>query len=278
MSGLKAHWGKVLVALALIVVVVLLALQKLKVSWEGFEAPKTIKNTLTDAKAAMAAAAAQGKAKDIHLKNYVDEKEWKTHGYADWWGNNSNSQKKVVDGADAAQAVTGGAAQSQCAPVATAEPAHPMLSKYAGMGAAARASAYPDESAANALAGKTTYSCAPDVVNAGASDYALNPDNLMPGSWREGVACSEGTDPNSQWAKYHPTREKYYRYITAAGSARLSANTRSSTRKILGLQNPLRSATATPLTAASITPFHESSHRAEAIHSATGSYPQSIHA
>ena len=196
-------------------------------------------------------------------------------GNNDWWSNNGG---KVYDGHDAANAVNGGAAQSTCPPIATAEAAHPQLSSYSGgpsmMNAAmAKSTAYPNETAAQSLAGKTTYSCAPDITNVGGCDYAINPDNLMPGSWREGVSCSDGTDPNSQWAKYHPTREKYYRYITAAGSARLGANTRSSSRKILGLQNPLRSGTSTPLTNAIISPFNDSSMRAQAIYEALGSYP-----
>lgn len=197
----------------------------------------------------------------------------------DWWSNNGGNTNKVYDGSDAANKVNGGAAQSQCAPIATAEPAHPSLSSYSGgpsmlNAALANSTAYPDNTAAQSLAGKVTYSCAPDVTNAGGCDYAINPDNLMPGSWRDGVSCSDGTDPNSQWAKYHPTREKYYRYITAAGSARLSANTRSSSRKIIGLQNPLRSGTSTPLTNSVISPFNDSTLRAQAIFDATGVYPE----
>lgn len=201
-------------------------------------------------------------------------------GNNDWWSNNGGNVGKVYDGSDAANAINGGAAQSTCPPIATAEPAHPNLSSYSGgpsmvNSALANSTAYPDETAAQSLAGKTTYSCAPDITNVGGCDYAINPDNLMPGSWREGVSCSDGTDPNSQWAKYHPTREKYYRYITAAGSARLSANTRSSSRKILGLQNPLRSGTSTPLTNAAISPFNDSPLRAQAIFDAVGQYPDS---
>ena len=134
------------------------------------------------------------------------------------------------------------------------------------------ASAYADETAAQSLAGKTTYSCAPDVATAGGCDYAINPDSLLPGSWREGVGCDSGTDPNSQWAKYHPTRNKYYRYITAAGSARLGVNTRSPLRKILGTQNYLRSATSTPITASNIALFNASSYRDQAIFDATGQF------
>jgi len=198
----------------------------------------------------------------------------------DWWSNNGGNSGKVYDGNDAANAVNGGAAQSTCPPIATAEPAHPNLSAYSGgpsmvNAALANSSAYPDETASQSLAGKTTYSCAPDPTNVGGCDYAINPDNLMPGSWREGVSCSDGTDPNSQWAKYHPTRSAFFRYVTAAGSARLGANTRSSSRKVLGLQNPLRSGTSTPLTNAVISPFNDSSLRAQAIFDGVGSFPES---
>ena len=200
----------------------------------------------------------------------------------DWVSNAGGNTNKVYDGYDAANKINGGAAQSTCAPIATAEPAHPNLSSYSGApsmynAAVANSAAYPDNTASQSLAGKTTYSCAPDITNVGGCDYAINPDNLMPGSWREGVSCSDGTDPNSQWAKYHPTRDKYYRYITAAGSARLSANTRSSSRKILGLQNPLRSGTSTPITNTVVAPFHDSSLRAQAIFDSVGSYPESSH-
>jgi hypothetical protein len=199
----------------------------------------------------------------------------------DWWntsGNNTTSMNGPMDGNDVANSYTGGAAQSQCAPAAQAEAYHPSASTAINgprmvPSAASYSSPYPDETAAASLAGKTTYSCAPDVTATGGCDYAINPQSLMPGSWREGVSCSAGVDPNSQWAKYSPTREKYYRYVTAQGSARLGVNTRSPMRKILGIQNYLRSATSTPLTAASVTPFNESSQRAQAIFDATGTYP-----
>ena len=213
---------------------------------------------------------------DAHPEDLIKQRTSNKTG--DWWSNNGGSANKVVDGADGAHAVTGGSAQSQCAPVATAEPAHGSLSSFSSGPsmlnvASASASAYPDETASQSLAGKTTYSCAPDVTNVGGCDYAINTDNLMPGSWREGVSCSDGTDPNSQWAKYHPTRDKYYRYITAAGSARLGANTRSPDRKILGTSLALRSAPTVPLSATATVPFMASSLHAQAIFNVKGSYP-----
>jgi hypothetical protein len=212
----------------------------------------------------------------------ADVNPYSMRGKNDWNSNTGGDMNKVYDGNDAANKINGGAAQSTCAPVATAEPAHPNLSSFSGApsmynAAVANSASYPDNTASQSLAGKTTYSCAPDITNVGGCDYAINPDNLMPGSWREGVSCSDGTDPNSQWAKYHPTRDKYYRYITAAGSARLGANTRSSSRKILGLQNPLRSGTSTPITNTVVAPFHDSSLRAQAIFDSVGSYPESSH-
>jgi hypothetical protein len=205
--------------------------------------------------------------------NNIANQRTTDNGY-NFWG----PMNKVLDGNDAGNSLYGGAAQSQCPPIAMAEPYHPTMSASSGApkmvsSASAYASAYPDETAAQSLAGKTTYSCAPDVAGASGCDYAINPDNLMPGSWREGVGCSDGTDPNSQWAKYHPTREKYYRYITAAGSARLGVITRSPMRKILGVQNFLRSSTSTPITAGEITMSNDSSQRQEAIFRSIGSYP-----
>ena len=199
-----------------------------------------------------------------------------------WFFEASNGSNNVVDAYDASNALYSGSAQSQCKPAAVAEAYHPHASAASGAprmvpSASTYSSAYADETAANSLAGKTTYSCAPDVAAAGGCDYAINPDNLMPGSWREGVGCSDGTDPNSQWAKYHPTRDNYYRYITAAGSARLGVITRSPLRKILGIQDFLRSATSTPLTAAPIAIFNGSSYRDQAIYDSTGNYTSSVH-
>jgi hypothetical protein len=202
------------------------------------------------------------------------------HGIDFWSSMNGNSTNniKVLDGHDASNALTSGSAQSQCPPQAVAEAYNPHLSSSSSSPkmlntAAAYASSYADETAANSLAGKVTYSCAPDVAAAGGCDYALNPDNLMPGSWRAGVGCSDGTDPNSQWAKYHPTRDKYYRYITAAASARLGVITRAPNSKILGIPLLIRSGTSTPISSTDIL-FNNSSLRAQAIFDSVGSYPQ----
>lgn len=195
-----------------------------------------------------------------------------------WWDNNNGGPRtKVPDGNDVANTLYSGAAQNTCNPGAIAEPAHPNSSGFGGPSAfgaaAANASAYADETAANSLAGKVTYSCAPDITNAGGCDYAINPDNLMPGSWREGVSCSDGTDPNSQWAKYHPTRDKYYRYITAAGSARLGAGERmSNLRRVTGLNNSLRRGVVNAITPGSATPFGDSSARLQAVYDSVGNY------
>ena len=214
--------------------------------------------------------------RNININDYVQPGD---PSPGDWWTNNGNNN--VKDGADASNALYNNKAQSQCGAAAIAEPYH--AHTVAGIGApkmvpsaSSYASTYADETAANSLAGKTTYSCAPDVAAAGGCDYAINPDNLMPGSWREGVGCGDGTDPNSQWAKYHPTRDKYYRYITAAGSARLGVNTRSPLRKILGIQSDLRSPTSTPLSTIQTTPFNMSSQQADFIYSAVGSFPHDI--
>lgn len=197
-------------------------------------------------------------------------------GVPNWWDNNA-----VNDGNDSANNQYNGKAQSQCPPPLVPESAHSYRSSSVSApsmlpSSMAIAGSFPDETASVSLAGKTTYSCAPDVTNAGGCDYALNPDNLMPGSWRAGVGCSDGTDPNSQWAKYHPTREKYYRYITAAGSARLGVVTRAANNKILGVPLLLRSATATPLSDTQVT-FNDSPLRQDTLFNALGHYPGSYH-
>jgi hypothetical protein len=95
----------------------------------------------------------------------------------------------------------------------------------------------------------------------------------MPGSWRDGDKCPDGSDPNSQWAKYAPTKDAYWRYVTAAGSARTAVNTRIPWR-IVGQPLLLRPGTATPLTHSWATPFGESSLRQDVLANSSGVYPQ----
>jgi hypothetical protein len=212
--------------------------------------------------------------------NTNDRNSQSTSDYSgNWWNNNTGmNNNQTYDGNDAGNYYNG-SAQSQCGPPLVAESAHSFRSASSSSpsmvpSSVAMAGSFPDETASVSLAGKTTYSCAPDVTNVGGCDYALNPDNLMPGSWRAGTGCSDGTDPNSQWAKYHPTREKYYRYITAAGSARLSINTRTGNRKVLGIPLLLRSATTTPISSSEVV-FSDSALRQDAVATATGSFPTS---
>ena len=189
----------------------------------------------------------------------------------------------VKDGNDASNYLYPGSAQSQCPPSVISEAAHSHSSFSSGApkmvsSAAAHTSLYADESSSNSLASRTLYSCAPDSTgNPGGCDYSINPSSLMPNSWREGVKCNDSVDPQSQWAKFHPSREKYYRYITAAGSARLGINTRNPLRKVLGVQNFLRSATSVPLSTSTVAIFGDSSSRQQAIFDSVGEWPTGSH-
>jgi len=189
----------------------------------------------------------------------------------------------VQDGYDSAHNTTNGHAQAnggQCGNVAVPEPHNPAVygsssqPSYTHSSQAYHAD-YPDGTDAHSLAGKNQYGCAPDNNNTGNCDYAMNPDNLMPGSWRDGTDCPDGSDPNSQWAKYAPTKEAYWRYITAAGSARLGVNTRIPWR-IVGTPLLLRSGVSVPITHSELTPFNGSSWRQDILADSLGYYPQDL--
>ena len=139
------------------------------------------------------------------------------------------------------------------------EPHHPYSESGTGGQVALRYSGnYPDETDEHSLDARKKDGCSRDPMqqgnpNGSAStgencDYSLNSDSLMPGSWREGAQCPDGSDPNSQWAKYAPAKEQYNRYIMASSAARLGVNTRTGLTRITG-PNPLllRSSVAVPI-------------------------------
>lgn len=195
---------------------------------------------------------------------------------------------RVIDGNDFANQYNGSAfhpnARPNCPSVAVPEAWKPFSTgggpSY-GVGSSAYNANYPDETSPNSLAAQATYGCAPDnmdnksAVGGGCGSYALNADSLMPGSWRSDTQCPDGTDPNSQWTKYAPSRDAYFRYVTAAGSARLGVNTRDPASRITGTPLLLRSSTVTPLSHTSI-PFGGSSLRDDVIAQASSFYPSSI--
>lgn len=196
------------------------------------------------------------------------------------YGYNANM---VMDGADYANTYMGQESPdpSTCPEQPVPEPWKPYTSGDAYPVQAMNAN-YPDETSPHSLNAQTMDygpgqggQCAPDTNTSGPGDYLMDPETLLPGSWRKGgsnTSCPEGTDPNSQWTKYAPSREAYERYITASSSARLSVNTRNAINRITGTPVLLRSATFTPLSHSSYT-FNDSSLRQDQIADATGIYP-----
>ena len=203
--------------------------------------------------------------------------------------NPSPSSVKVLDGYDANNTlnapVFSGAYPSCSAGGSTnvPEPHHPHSSIQSSTpkavhAASAYAPNYPNEMDPHSLPTKPNYVCSSgqdmgSVPPSSDNQFTLSASNLLPASWREGADSSQ-EDPNSLWAKNHPTKERYQRYITASGSARLGVITRSPMRKVVGQANLLRSGVSTPITAASISPWNDSSHRLHAIYDAHGAFPE----
>lgn len=104
--------------------------------------------------------------------------------------------------------------------------------------------------------------------------YHLNVDHLMPASWRGPQQCGVESEDTAEWAKYAPSKEAFDRYITAAGSARLSVNTRSPSARQIGIPNLLRGSPPMPL-GTSESQFLDSDMRQSLIYSATGQFPTS---
>ena len=110
----------------------------------------------------------------------------------------------------------------------------------------------------------------------------MNIDNLMPGSWRNpmsnsmagsgGGSCMSENAAQSLWSKYSPSARSFSNAITAAGSARLSLNTRSALTRNIGLPNLLRQGPAVPVSSQAVM-FNDSSFRADSVFNAVGAYP-----
>ncbi len=102
----------------------------------------------------------------------------------------------------------------------------------------------------------------------------LNVAPLMPASWRKDPGCGDLSEDEAQWARYAPSAGAFDRYITAAGSARLSLNTRSPLARITGTPNLLRQAPKVPIGAFQ-SEFLDSDFRQSLMFNATGNYPMS---
>jgi len=104
--------------------------------------------------------------------------------------------------------------------------------------------------------------------------YELNIDSLMPSSWKGPKNCGTDSAADSQWSKYAPSKQAFDRYITAAGSARLSLNTRSPLARQTGIPLLLRQGPAVPISAQEY-PWGDSSFRQDLVFRQEGRYPTS---
>lgn len=109
-------------------------------------------------------------------------------------------------------------------------------------------------------------------------NHNMEVDKLMPTSWRldSNAGCPKSeSDDQAEWTRYAPSREAFNNYITAAGSARMSLNTRSPMARQVGLANPLRPGVKVPLGGYQ-SDFLDTDMRQTAIYNATGQYPESL--
>lgn len=134
---------------------------------------------------------------------------------------------------------------------------------------AAYSSKYPNE---DDMSSRYPRACAAGA-STGAQGYEMNVDSLMPASWK-GQACSLTSQDQSQWAKYAPSKEAFDAAVTAEGSARLSANTRSPAGRQIGVRNLLLPSPPLPLSTGQVT-FNDSGRRQDVVYQSTGFYPQS---
>lgn len=111
----------------------------------------------------------------------------------------------------------------------------------------------------------------------GSYAHNLNVNHLMPASWRNSQPCTSLNDTDTtQWAAYSPSKQAFDSYITSAGSARLSVNTRSALSRQTGVKNMLldmRSPAPVPLGSNAVI-FNDSDLRQSLVYDATGLYPQ----
>jgi hypothetical protein len=138
---------------------------------------------------------------------------------------------------------------------------------------------YPNQEDMAALTQRSSFSSAGN----GGSACGMNIDNLMPASWRKGApgsmggagggSCANLQSEQQMWSKYSPSRGAYSNYITAAGSARLTLNTRSALNRTIGLPNLLRQGPAVPISSQAVL-FNDSGYRQDSYYNAVGAYPQ----
>lgn len=94
------------------------------------------------------------------------------------------------------------------------------------------------------------------------SNMNLNRSSLMPATWDNMAAAqSMSSDPNSDWAKYAPTKEGVQRYISSSATARFGIIDRSPLGSRIGQPNLLRSQPPPALTMGEGSWFNNSSYR-----------------
>lgn len=122
--------------------------------------------------------------------------------------------------------------------------------------------------------------CSPAGISK--SGFNLDVNHLMPASWRGGLrgGCGDEAEDTAQWAAYAPSKEAFDSYITTAGSARLSVNTRTPHARQIGLPNLVKDAVqgcgagGAPIPIGSnAVIFNDSDLRQNAIYNSTGSFP-----
>lgn len=156
-------------------------------------------------------------------------------------------------------------ASQYCAPGVEPASYYPYASQAS---AASYDAAYPNE---EDMSSKYPRGCA----NAGADQgYQLNIDSLMPASWKGARNCGDNTADNTQWARYAPSKQSFDRYIQAAGSSRLSMNTRSPLGRQTGIPLLLRQGPPVPISAQEF-PFLDSGFRQDLVYRQLGRYPNS---
>jgi len=107
-----------------------------------------------------------------------------------------------------------------------------------------------------------------------APGYQMSLDSLMPASWQPGATVDSSAAADNQWTKYAPSKDAYARYITAAGSARLSMNTRTSLARQTGIPLLLRQSPPVPVSATEYA-WGDSGFRQDLVFRQTGMYPKS---
>lgn len=207
--------------------------------------------------------------------------KWKGFGAAYGMGQNEQSKNKkrgaVADTPSSVARKPVGSATDR--PTGSARPE--VERPYAASHAPAHDGMWPDSSSEYARYPKMESEYGRGVVTDAptSDDYgygpSMNVDKLMPASWRKGPGCGELSEDEAQWARYAPSQGAFDRYITAAGSARLSLNTRSPLARITGTPNLLRQAPKVPIGAFE-SDFLDSDWRQSLIFNATGNYPESI--